>query len=77
MSNGQLTLEGNVVPLPLPAPKRLTERQRELLHVLAASGRPMVTADVRRFYVDASGAMRRLAAVGLVRRVGRGRWEPV
>lgn len=70
----QLTIDGGEVAYPLPRPKRLTTRQHDFLLVLTAGDEPMATRDVRRFFVDASGAMRRLEALGLVRQVRRGRW---
>lgn len=70
-----LTIGGDWVPYPLPRPRHLTERQRDLLVVLKASKAPTRTRDVCRLYVNASAALRRLEAMGLVRRVARGRWE--
>ena len=70
----QLTIDGREVPYPLPPPKHLTTRQHDFLLVLTAGDDPMTTADVRRFFADASGAMRRLEALGLVVHVARGRW---
>lgn len=69
----QLTLVGEPV-----APRRLTERQHQLLEVVrwfGEYGAALPTREARRFYVDPSGALRRLERLGLVRRAGRGRWR--
>ena len=69
----QLTFGGGSVPYPIPEPPSLTTRQRELLLVLRGEG-PMTTAQLRRLYADPNGVIRRLRKLGLIRRVGRGRW---
>jgi hypothetical protein len=74
MTLEQLTLDGGSVPYPIPKQPTLTERQRDLLLVLTAGDGPMRTRDVRRFYADASGALRRLQRLGLVTQVSRGWW---
>lgn len=70
----QLTIDGRAVPHPPPRPRRLTERQRELVRVLVAGEQATSTADVHRLYADASGALRRLEALGLARHVAHGKW---
>lgn len=70
----QLTFGGGSVPYPIPEPPTLTTRQRELLLVLRAHPDGMSTAQLRRLYADPNGVIRRLRRLGLVRRIGRGRW---
>jgi hypothetical protein len=70
----QLTFDGRLVPYPLAAPKRLTERQRELVRLLRAGG-PRWTCECTGLYADPSGALRRLADLGLVERIARGYWR--
>lgn len=70
----QLTIDGGAVPYPLPKPRHMTERQRQVWLWGKTRG-TLTTADVRRFYVDPFGALRRLEAFGAVERVGRGRWR--
>jgi hypothetical protein len=75
----QLTIDGREVPFPLPAPFRLTERQRELLRYMRAVdswGATFHTGDARRFFRDATGAMRRLEAAGVVEHTAHGTWRP-
>jgi hypothetical protein len=75
----QLLLDGSgEVPFPMRAGRRLTERQRELLRFIRWAGRhgsPIVTYEARVFYADPHGALRRLEALGLVCRAGRGCWK--
>lgn len=74
----QLTIDGELVAYPPPRPRQLATRQRDLLRWLRllstvwADGVP--TRMVGQFYADPSGALRRLEALGLVRRVSRGKW---
>jgi predicted RNA polymerase sigma factor len=74
----QLRLDGPAVPYPLPRPRHLTERQRDLLRYVAIvydAGQSFPTGMAHRFFVDASGALRRLEALGRVSQVGRGKWR--
>ena len=73
-TNLQLSMDGAAVLFPMPAPRRLTERQRDLLRYARAHG-GITTREARRFYADASGALWRLECLGLVRQTGRGVWE--
>lgn len=70
----QLTIDGGSVPYPLPPPRHLTERQRELLRLMRAGG-PRWTFECRQVYADPTGALRRLEALGLVERIARGYWR--
>jgi hypothetical protein len=74
MTYEQLTVDGRSVPYPLPKPRHLTARQRDMLVILTASDVPMTTREVGRLYADPSGALRRLERMGLVERVSRGKW---
>jgi hypothetical protein len=74
----QLRLDGDAVPYPLPRARHLTERQRDLLRYVAVvydQAESFPTGMAGRFFVDASGALRRLEAMGRVRRIGRGKWR--
>ena len=72
----QLTIDGASVPHPLPAPRRLNARQRDLwLWAAMAPGGFITTAQARRFYADPAGALRRLEAFGVMRRLEHGRWR--
>jgi hypothetical protein len=56
----------------------LTDRQRDLLRYVAVvydAGESFPTGMAGRFFVDASGALRRLEALGRVCHVGRGKWR--
>ena len=75
MAPEQLTIDGELVPYPLPPPRRLTTRQRALLRFIRADPAPIAARQARHFFADPYGALRRLEALGLVRRRGRGRWE--
>jgi hypothetical protein len=68
----QLPLDG-VAPA-APGSRRLTERQRDLLRFMRLA---MIVGvgDVRRFYADPHGALRRLERIGLVAREGQW-WTP-
>jgi hypothetical protein len=70
----QLTITGGSVSHPPPRARHLTERQRELLRMLRVWGE-VSTRAARLYYADPSGALGRLEALGLVERVGRGRWR--
>lgn len=70
----QLTFDGGAVPYPTPRPYRLTDQQRALLRFMRHDPAPIRTVQARHFYADPSGALRRLEAIGLVHREGRGRW---
>jgi predicted transcriptional regulator of viral defense system len=70
----QITLEGEAVPFPLPAPRRLTERQRALMNHVRWQG-SIRTRDVGNVYRDPSGALGRLERRGLIHRVKRGHWR--
>lgn len=73
----QLLLDGGEVVHPMRV-RHLTERQRELLRFIRWAGRhgsPIVTYEARVFYADPHGALRRLEALGLVCRAGRGCWK--
>ena len=75
----QLTIDGELVPYPLPAPRTLTTRQRTLVRwmrfYVEQHDRPFPTGAASWYYADAAGALRRLEALGLVRRVERGKWR--
>jgi len=70
----QLTIDGELIEHPTPRPRRLTERQRDLLRFIRFAG-VIYTREAHRYYIDANGALRRLEAVGLVRRRSGRRWE--
>jgi hypothetical protein len=73
----QLLLDGGEVAHPMRV-RHLTERQRELLRFMRWAGRhgsPIVTYEARMLYADPHGALRRLEALGLVCRAGRGCWK--
>lgn len=69
----QITFDGELVPYPPPSPRRLTQRQRDLV-LYVRCWRTVTITDVRRFYADPHGALRRLETFGLVKRAGRGEW---
>ena len=72
----QLTIDGGAVPHPLTAPRRLNHRQRDLwLWAAMAPTGSITTGDARRFYADPAGALRRLEAFGVMRRLERGTWK--
>jgi hypothetical protein len=74
----QLTIDGAEVPYPLPTPRRLNPRQRELwLYAALAPGGFITTGQASRFYADPSGALRRLEDFGVMRRLDHGRWRAV
>jgi hypothetical protein len=75
MTPEQGTLDGAWVPYPPPRPWHATDRQRALLRFMRHDPAPIRTVQARHFYADASGALRRLEAMGLVERVGRGKWR--
>jgi hypothetical protein len=71
----QLTFDGAPVAYPLPRPRHLTERQRDLwLWAATTTPNGFTTADAGRFFADPSGALRRLESFGRVRRLARGLW---
>lgn len=72
--NWQLTLDDRAEPYPPPARRPLTGRQRGLLEWMRRTGETR-TMEAGAFFVDASGAMRRLERLGLVERVSRGHWR--
>lgn len=75
MTNDQLTLDGSSPR----RPRRLTERQRDLLRwmrISAERGYPVRPHVVYRFYADPYGALRRLERIGLVRHDRAGEWWP-
>jgi hypothetical protein len=76
MSAEQLTLDGGAVPYPLPKPRHVTDRQRDLLRFVASvyGHEPFPTGMAGTFFGDPSGALRRLEALGRVRHIRRGRW---
>jgi hypothetical protein len=74
----QLTFDGREVPHPLPKPRAMTERQRQLwLWGAFTPENEFTTADAGRFFADPNGALRRLETFGRVRRLGRGRWRAI
>jgi hypothetical protein len=74
----QLTIDGELVPYPLPKPRTMTTRQRDLwLWAAFTPENEFRTGDVRRFFADPHGALRRLEAFGAVKRLGRGRWRAI
>lgn len=80
MTPDQLTFDGGSVPYPPPRPRRLTERQRLLVRYMRfyVAMRPDLPAfptwAACLYYADPHGALRRLEALGLVHRAGRGWW---
>lgn len=77
MTGEQLNFDGTSVPLPIPKPRALTARQRDLVRyvrIYAGQDTPMPTRRAGLFFRDASGALRRLEIIGLVRRVKHGHW---
>jgi DNA (cytosine-5)-methyltransferase 1 len=71
----QGTIDGTWVSLPITVPKRLTERQRDLLRSIQQYGQ-ISTRDACRFFADPSAALSRLVALGLIERKTRGTYVP-
>lgn len=71
----QLRIDGGATPLPPRLPRRLTERQRELLRWARWHG-AVTTRDARRWYAAPSGACARLVDMGLLERTAPGRFRP-
>lgn len=80
MAGEQLTIYGKLEPYPLRKPRRLTERQRNLVRymrfwvAMKHNGAAFPTREASLYYADPAGALRRLEALGLVARVARGKW---
>lgn len=72
---GQLTIDGATAKHPPSPPKRLRERQRDLMRHARWHGR-ITTAEARRFYTQPSDALGRLCGLGLLDRAGRGVYVP-
>lgn len=70
----QLTLDGSV-PHPPPNPRRLRERQRDLMRYAWWHGHVTPT-EARRYYRAPSSALGRLVALGLLDRAHRGYYVP-
>lgn len=72
----QLTFGGGEVPYPMPTPKTLNRRQRDLLNYMRADdGGAIDTVTAYLFYADPTGALRRLEGLGLVEHVAIGKWR--
>jgi hypothetical protein len=87
--SAQLALDGSETTHPVRRPRRLTERQRELvaymrqsgvvcpreIGVLMHAGRTSIASKLRYASSDGYDALRRLERRGLVKRLKRGRWQ--
>jgi hypothetical protein len=70
----QLTLDGS----PARLARRMTSRQRDLwLWIAFEPDATISTVVARRFFRDASGALRRMEQLGVVEQVKRGKWRAI
>lgn len=87
--SAQLGFDGSETTHPVRRPRRLTDRQRELVSymrargvvsprevgVLMHAGRTTIASKLRYASSDGYDALRRLERRGLVERIARGRWH--
>lgn len=70
----QLTFDGS----PARKARRMNRRQKDLwLWMAFEPHATMTTGAARRFYRDPHGALERLVRMGVVEKVGRGRWRAI